>query len=159
MVYISAYDFVDRCQRVGVGYIVVIQRSAEEMLRGIGQEELHGRGCVSLQIVIDAEHAFFGIGVTLLGDSVRLDGVVEHEADRLVSQLAEVVLNGFVTAMDARVECGIDYVHPVRFGVVQLGVDICYARVLKPIGIALQIRTLITVLRDVNPVVTERTRL
>ena len=66
---------------------------------------------------------------------------------------------GLVTAMDARVECGIDYVHPIRFGVVQLGVDIRNTRVLKPIGIALQIRTLITVLGDVNPVVTERKRL
>ena len=81
---VAAHDFVDRSKGVSVGDALVVQGSAEEVPRGVGQKELHGRCGVALEVVIYAIDAGFGVGVALLGDSVRLDGVVEDHADTLV---------------------------------------------------------------------------
>ena len=86
---IASHDFVDRCQGVSVGDALVVQSRPEEVLRGIGQKELYGRCGVALKIVIHAIDAGFGVGVTLFGDSVRFDGVVEDHTDALVGQMTK----------------------------------------------------------------------
>ena len=84
MVDVAAHDIVDGSQGVGVGDALIVQSRPEEMVRGVGEEELHGRCGVALEVIIDAIDAGFGVGVPLFGDSVRLNGVVEDHTDAFV---------------------------------------------------------------------------
>lgn len=89
MVDVAAEDFVDGSQGVGVGDVVVIQSRTEEVAGGVGQEELHGRGSIALQVIIDPIDAGIGVTEALFGYSVRLDGVVKDHTDAFVSEVSE----------------------------------------------------------------------
>ena len=113
----------NRCQRVLIGYTIEIDSSAEKMTGGVCQEKLHGRSGVPHQLAVHPIGMRLGIGIRVFGYGGCLDCMVEYKLPGIVGQLAEIPVNGFVAAMNSRVQRGIDNIDPVAFILIADGLN------------------------------------
>ena len=124
-------ELVDDGQGILVGRGVEIQGAAKEMLRGIGEEELIGRGSIAADIEKDAADPVGGLDDGLI-DGARLNRVFEGHLEGIVAQFFELVRSySLIADIDTAVETGEIDIDPVRI----LGYGIEEAAVPDDIGI------------------------
>ena len=139
-----------RGEGVLIGVAVEIDGCTEEMVRGVSEVELIRRSSIAPQFVEDAKHTFFRIFVSLFRNCGGLSRMLEDKILSISRELAQVMIYGFVTAMNAGIQARVIHIYPESFALLLPGAYLCQSGVLEGIGIVGGMEVLEAVLGQVH---------